>query len=105
MADRKTRILWSRLAELDLDSAHAFLAERSPEAARRLAEDILTAVNALSRQPELGVVARDLLPAGRYRHLVIGRYRLIYRLADKRILLLRVWDTRQDPSRLVRGMR
>ena len=46
---RKLRVRWSRLADLDLQAAHTFLFEKNPEAARRLAADILHAVDRLQR--------------------------------------------------------
>jgi len=54
-------IRWSRLASQDLESAHAYLEERNPEAARRFAIEILRAVENLERHPELGAIASDLV--------------------------------------------
>ncbi len=37
----------------------------------------------------------------RYRYLVVGSFPIVYRLADDDVILvLRVWDARQDPDRL-----
>ena len=101
MARRKPKVAWSRLADLDLESAHAFLAERSPEAARQFAADILDAVGRIQRHSEIGPVATDLLPEGRYRHVVCGRHRIIYRVAEGAVVILRVWDARRSPEDLV----
>lgn len=100
VAKSKAKVVWSRLADLDLDSAHSYLRERGHEAARRLAANILDGIDQLRRHPQSGPVANDLFPEGRYRHLPVGRYRIIYRIADGAILVLRVWDTRRDPERL-----
>ena len=97
---RKRSIRWSRLADLDLHSAHAYLEERSPSAARRLAEDILQALEHIQDHPEAGAVATDLLPRGRYRHWICGRYRIIFRIEEDRIWILRIWDSRRDPDAL-----
>ncbi len=36
-----------------------------------------------------------------YRYLVVGSFLIVYRLADDDVILvLRVWDARQDPDRL-----
>lgn len=49
----------------------------------------------------MGQVHPDLAPAGRYRYLVVGSFLIVYRLADDGVILvLRVWDARQDPDRL-----
>jgi plasmid stabilization system protein ParE len=94
------RLRWSRLADLDLQAAHAFLAARSPEAARRFAVEVLEAVHHLQEFPEMGATAADLLPAGRYRHYVCGRHRIVYRIDSEVIWILRVWDSRRNPADL-----
>jgi plasmid stabilization system protein ParE len=99
MAPRR-RVRWSRVADRDLEQAYAYLLERDPPAARRFAAAIFAAVDRLVAHPELGRVARDLEPVGRYRHILSGRYRVIYRVDDEALVILRVWDTRRDPARL-----
>lgn len=98
---RKPRLRWSRLADLDLQAAHAFLFEKNPDAARRFAAGILEAVEGLRDHPEMGAVARDLAPLGRYRHWVSGHHRIIYRTEPEVIWILRVWDARRNPEELV----
>ena len=98
---RKSRIIrWSRLADLDLQAAHAYLAGRSPAAARRFAVEILDTVARIEKYPEIGAVAADLLPADRYRHSVCGRHRIIYRVDLEVIWILRIWDSRRNPADL-----
>jgi plasmid stabilization system protein ParE len=97
---RKRLVRWSRLADLDLQSAHAYLEERSPSAARRFAAEILEALGHVQAHPEAGAVAADLFPRGRYRHWVCGRYRIIYRIEDDLIWILRIWDSRRNPDDL-----
>jgi toxin ParE1/3/4 len=97
---RKRSIRWSRPADLDLQAAYSYLAERNPGAARRFAADVLRALEHIRAHPEAGAVATDLLPTGRYRHWICGHHRLIYRIDDERIWLLRIWDSRRDPAHL-----
>jgi len=93
-------IRWSRLADLDLQAAYTYLADRNPNAARRFAAEVLEALEHIRAHPEAGAVAPDLSPRGRYRHWICGHHRLIYRIDEDRIWLLRVWDSRRDPARL-----
>ncbi len=79
---------------------HAYLSQHNPEAARRFAVTILEAAEQLLTYPELGPIAHDLRPPGRYRSLTRGHHRLIYRIEPDVIWLLRVWDTRRDPGTL-----
>ena len=101
MGRRKSRIVWSRLAELDLESAHEYLAKRNSEAARRFAAGILDALARIRRHPEIGAPATDLIPEGKYRHVICGRYRIIYRLAEGAVVILRIWDTRRNPDDMI----
>ena len=84
----------------DLEAAHAYLHERNPEAARRFAIAVLEAAERLQIFPKLGPVARDLRPPGRYRSWIYSHYRLVYRIEDDVIWVLRVWDSRRDPDAL-----
>lgn len=93
-------VRWSRLAYLDLEEAHGYLEGENPGAARRFAAAILRAVENLERFPQMGTVARDLRPAGTYRHVVCGHHRIIYRIDGEVLRILRVWDTRRDPEDL-----
>lgn len=91
---------WQDAAVRDLEETHAYLSQHSPEAARLFATTILEAAEKLLFYPELGPVAHDLQPPGRYRSLTRGHYRLIYRIDREVIWLLRVWDSRKDPKTL-----
>lgn len=94
------KLRWQNAAVSDLEEAHAYLSERNPEAARQFAVTILEAAEQLLDYPKMGPIAHDLRPAGRYRSLVRGHHRLIYRIESEVIWLLRVWDTRRDPRAL-----
>lgn len=94
------KLRWQDAAVSDLEAAHAYLSERNPEAARQFAVTMLEAAEQLLEYPEMGPVADDLYPPGRYRSLVRGHHRLIYRIGSEVIWLLRVWDTRRDPHTL-----
>ncbi|NJL27127.1 MAG: type II toxin-antitoxin system RelE/ParE family toxin [Thermoanaerobaculia bacterium] len=100
---RKKRLRWHSQAVRDLELGHDFLHQHNTEAARRFASSILDATERLRTYPELGPVARDLRPEGRYRHWVCGRHRLIYRIDGEIVWILRVWDTRRDPADLAVG--
>lgn len=96
----KFEIRWSLEARADLRAVHAWLSEQSPERATRFAYDIRAAIRLLSQFPHLGPVARDLEPAGRYRQLVRGWHRVIYRVDGSSIRILRIWDSRRNPDDL-----
>jgi plasmid stabilization system protein ParE len=98
---RSKPIRWTRQAELDLRSACTFLHERNPEAAQRFGTEIQQAVERIHQYPEIGPVALDLVPRGRYRHVSWKRHRIIYRIEPEVIWILRVWDSRRNPADLI----
>lgn len=96
------RIRWTILAFEDLRAARSYIGLRNRDAARRFAADVRKAVKHLKTHPEMGKVHEDLWPVGTYRYLVVSHYLIIYRLdGDDVIAVLRVWDGRQDPGRLL----
>ena len=101
MARRRDRpVVWSRLADRDLDSALDHLEGRNPRAAARLIDAVLRAIELLGSNPEMGPPAA-LDPPGKYRQVLVERrYLLVYRAERSRTLVLRFWDARQDPANL-----
>lgn len=91
-------ILWAPAAERDVGRAWAFLEQRSTAAAAALVRGVLGTIELLADQPELGRPADDVEPIGRYRAAVSKPYRIVYRVTDEEIVVLRVWDTRRDPG-------
>ena len=99
---RRGVLRWTEAAFTDLKAAHDYIRRHNPDAARRFAGTVRKAVANLRDHPEMGPVHQDLTPAGRYRYLVVASFLIIYRVAeDDVIVVLRVWDSRQDPDRLV----
>ena len=76
----------------------AYPEKRSPAAASAFVRSVVGAVDLLADQPELGRPADDVVPVGRYRAVMRAPYRIVYRVTDQEILILRVWDTRRDPE-------
>jgi len=72
------RLVWSRLADRQVDEALAYIAADDAVAARRWLEELLERVAALRRFPDSGRVVPEL---GReeIRELLVGSYRVIYR--------------------------
>ncbi len=87
---------WLPGALADLQRLHAFLAEVSPDAARRAAGTILEGADRLQEQPRLGRPLEDgrrewFIPFG------VGAYVLRYRLDEEgNPVVIRVWHRRED---------
>ncbi|MDD5305154.1 MAG: type II toxin-antitoxin system RelE/ParE family toxin [Elusimicrobia bacterium] len=82
------KVVWTRLALKDLDSAYGYISDENPSAAVRTIEKIRKAVVSVSRHPEMGRPGR----VEGTRELIIPGTPFIvaYRVKAKRIELLSV---------------
>lgn len=65
-----------------------------------MVERVIEVVDLIEEHPEVGAVAEDLLPRGAFRHFPSPPYRVIYRLTEQELWIVRIWDTRRDPADL-----
>jgi toxin ParE1/3/4 len=92
------RVEWAEVALRDLIAITDYLAERNPEAAASILDRLERRAATLKRSPQRGRVIPELerLQLREYRELIIRPYRLIYRIAGRRILVLGVLDSRRN---------
>jgi toxin ParE1/3/4 len=84
------RVIWSLRAIEQLETLVEYIASYSPLEARRFAQKIFDRTDQLGLYPESGgLVPED--PERRYREVLQGRYRLIYRTDGKRVLIVTVY--------------
>ena len=88
------RIVRSEKAKRDLLQIYSYLAERNPQAADNLAEDIHAKLTTLAYFPFIGR-DRSSLALG-LRSLVVGSYLIFYTVEPDQITLVRVIDGRRD---------
>lgn len=90
-----------------IEDAAKYIALDSPAAARRLAADAVRAGESLSELSERGRVVPELNDP-RYRELLVGAYRLVYRVDDEHVSIVafvhgardfRSWWERHRPER------
>jgi plasmid stabilization system protein ParE len=78
--------------------AIAYIEPQAPIAARRLAQRIMQRIRSLRRFPESGgFIPED--DSQRYRQLIEGSYRIIYRLHGKAVVILSIYHA----ARLLRS--
>jgi plasmid stabilization system protein ParE len=91
------KIEWSAAALADLDRFAIFLRERQPALAAIVAREILAKAQVLEAHPHLGLPIGE---HGRYRQIVLevlrAKYVFRYRVADDRLVILRVWHGREQ---------
>ncbi len=85
----RARIVWAAPALDDLDDLAAYIAAADEQAAARLVQRILDAVDRLPRFPAAGRRLPEV-PHGPYRELIVAPCRVIYRPAAASIHIVHV---------------
>ena len=98
------KVAWSKRAERAYGQIIDYVADEFGTArARRYVAEVNKAVGKLPENPKMGQI-EPLLESSRYefRRLVIDHLTtVIYRIAEERIEIADVWDTRKSPEELV----
>ena len=98
------KIAWSDRAERAYGQIIDYVADEfRTTRARRYTAEVHKAVGKLPDNPKMGQI-EPLLEGSRYefRRLVIGHLtKVIYRIAEERIEIADVWDTRKNPKELI----
>ncbi len=92
-------ILWSGPALNDLRAIKDYISYDKPSAAKRLAKKISQGVLDLAVHPHLGREVPEF-PGSGYREVIVSPYRIIYELREGKVVVLRVWHSRRDLTRL-----
>lgn len=87
MAEARRRVVWSEPALDELDEIAAYIAQDNPAVAARLIETCLAKVERLVTYPSSGRAVPELR-GGRYRELIEGPCRLIYRVEGRTVLIV-----------------
>jgi len=83
------RVVWSAAANADLDDIDAYISARSPSGAQRVLEKLREVANGLGDFPYAARVVPEFSDPER-RETFVQEYRLMYRVEDDRIRILRV---------------
>ena len=92
------KIIWTHVAEKDLKEIIEHISADSPRNALRILKNIKKKASDLYTLPERGRIVPELQDQGisQYRELVIPPWRLIYRIAERKIFVLSVIDSRRN---------
>ncbi|MEI8201888.1 MAG: type II toxin-antitoxin system RelE/ParE family toxin [Bacteroidota bacterium] len=95
----KLKIIWSNRAKIKLLQLLEFYAERnkSKTYSRKLFHTFNKELLVLSKQPEMGIKT-DIESI---RGLIVEDYILFYEITSDSIILHLIWDSRQNPDKLV----
>ena len=78
------RIIWSPLAIDRASDIADYIARDKPSAAEKWVNTVFSKVELLSASPEIGRIVPEIND-NRFRELIYGNYRIIYRIEDKQI--------------------
>ena len=90
------KIVWSPAAADEFDATIGYLAERNPQAARKLAEGVLATIDRLAAEP-LDGRAHTLRTGEVVRGWPVPPLRVYYQRAEGALLVVRVYDQRREP--------
>lgn len=78
-------------AESDTETIWDFIAEDSPENAARFVSQLEEQIDTLERFPErCPLIPENEVLSSDYRHLVLGNYRIIFRITGTTVFILRI---------------
>ncbi len=78
-------------AERDIEEIYTFIAEDNIKAAEKFVSELERQAKTLEAFPERGpVIPENELLGTRYRHLIYGNYRTLFRISGQTVYVLRV---------------
>jgi plasmid stabilization system protein ParE len=92
-------VVWSKTATTQLKQVYDYLKyyRKTPQGAENVRRDILNATSNILAVEQYQ--KDDINP--NYRRIVVRNYKLIFKESGSKIIILRVFDTRQQPNKLL----
>ncbi|MBU4463556.1 MAG: type II toxin-antitoxin system RelE/ParE family toxin [Proteobacteria bacterium] len=87
-------IIWSPLAVDRASEITDYIAQDKPSAAEKWIDIVFSKVEQLKSSPEIGRIVPEINDS-RFRELIYGNYRIIYRIETKQISILTIRHGRQ----------
>jgi len=94
------KIIYSLKAKDDLKIIFEYFNNRnkSTKYSQKLLKEFRKIINLLSENCEIGKQVENLLSV---RVLIKGNYKIVYKINEKTIDVLSIWDTRQNPENFI----
>jgi len=94
----KREVIWTKVSEIQLQEILEFFTNRnkSRQYSRKLYKKFKAELKGAAINPESGLKTK----LDQIRGLIIEDYIIFYEILEDRILILKVWDCRQNPDKL-----
>lgn len=94
----KREVVWTRNSEIQLQEILEFYTQRnkSRNFALKLYRKFKTELKNVALKPEIGLKTK----LDQIRGLIVGDFILFYKILDDKILILKVWNCKQNPDKL-----
>ena len=94
----KREVIWTKNSEIQLQEILVFFTKRNKSGlySRKLYKKFKKELTTISKNPELGIKTK----LDQIRGLIVEEYILFYKIHEDRIIILKVWDCRQNPDKL-----
>ncbi|MGH7961232.1 MAG: type II toxin-antitoxin system RelE/ParE family toxin [Candidatus Binatia bacterium] len=86
---KRWRVLWTEPARDDLRAVFQFIRRDNPSAAQRVIREVQKKTGRLAQFPLSGRVVPEVVEEG-LREVIVGNYRVIYRLSGRTVEILTV---------------
>jgi len=87
----KFKVEIAESAEKDLEEIWTYITQESPQAASLFVLELERQAHTLETFPKrCSLIPENEFLGGSYRHLLVGKYRVIFRIAGKRVFVLRI---------------
>lgn len=96
------KVIWTNFAILELKNIYLYYKlSVSIEIANKIKKSILASTKNMYKKPFSGAIELNLTELGlEHRYLVIGNYKIIYRLIKNDVYITDVFDCRQNPQKM-----
>jgi len=101
------KVIWTDFASNSLFEIYKYYKEAASEnIAQRIKFKLFSATRQLIQHPLSGQIETNLQKFGEdHRYLVEGNYKIIYKRIREGILIMDVFDTRQDPVKIFKSIK
>jgi plasmid stabilization system protein ParE len=93
------RIIWSKIAERDLYIGIGYIAQDSREQALKVLSEVIALSKSLSQFP-YKYPKEPLYNDESVRYTVIYSYKMVYKIYENKIRILRLFHTKQNPKKI-----